>query len=217
MFFGIVPGVVSMFATLLVTNMTINVAYSKLFIGVIASLVIVCSSKEGAVDEWLNMCTVFATIMTLIVCKLVLIRVTGCVPVTMRATLEKLDYGAWKGIYVVDDLAKKRNDNYELLSKYVEAGDTMLYFGCDTGVYVDMQVNVGASSVQGTAVFNQDFVDYYAEFPGKYPSIVVVDKKYQEDYYFVYSPYNYILKEWIENDYNYTEMVETENLKIYMR
>lgn len=216
-YMGIVPGMVAMVATLLITNMTVGVAYSKLFVSVMATFMLLLSEKQPTCSYKMTYTMAYGLLAGLLLCKLMLIRVTGCLPVTMNAEFERIANGPFKGIYALQKQGETRNFEMSVLKEYVDPGDKLLYFGCDSSVYIDLQAEVSAASVQGTAVFNEDFIDYFAIFPEKYPDVIVVDEDYSEEYYYVYSPYNYILAEWIETEYTYRQVVKQGELCIYLR
>lgn len=220
--FGIVPGFVAMIATLLVTNMTMNVAYSKLYICVIGCFLLLFMTireqeKLSTFTCIISHISCIAVLMSLILCKLVLIRVTGCLPVTMNANLSEVEVGPLKGIYLVERTANTVNSNFSTIEKYVTEKDNLLYFGCENMIYLCTNANISAASVQGTSVFNEDFLDYFKEHPGKYPTVVAIDKNFSTDYYMVYNPYNYIMADWIENKFEYNEKIETDDMILYFK
>lgn len=241
--FGMMPGIVAMIAALLVTNMTLNVAYSKLFISVISSFMLLFIAVRKHTEERKCTCETIdaggnqipekhirenkrkvlvylaatAVLMSLIVCKLLLIRVTSCLPVTIRADLEKITMGPLKGIYMLEQEATTINAKVAMLKKYVTAEDNLFYFGCENLLYLCTEATISAASVQGTSVFNETFLEYFEMHPDKYPTVVVVDKNFATDYYRVYDPYNYVVVEWIEQEFEYTEKVETEDMILYIR
>ena len=215
--FGIIPGFISMFAALILTNMTMNVAYSKLYICVISCFLLFFKVNEEKKYKITSYITCLALLISLIICKLVLIRVTGCLPVTIKANLEKIEAGPLKGIYMVERTANTINDNWSFISKYVSETDNLFYFGCENLIYLCTESNISAASVQGTSVFNQNFLDYFKENPNKYPTVVAVDKNFNTDYYMVYNPYNYIIADWIKEDFEYTNIIETDNMILYIR
>lgn len=219
--FGILPGIVSMIGALFVTNMTMNVAYSKLFICVLCSvfLYFIHEKKEHTANGLyvFSRITMAALLLSLFVCKILLLRVTGCVPVTVNANLLKINHGPLKGIYMVDYYAKSLNENYDLIKEYVTEEDTLFYFGCENITYLYTGAKISAASVQGTSVFNEDFLEYFEWYPDRMPTVVAVDKNFDSDYYMIYSAYNYIVKEWIESEFDYSEVIEGGNMILYIK
>ncbi len=215
--FGIIPGFVSMFAALLLTNMTMNVAYSKLYICVISCFILLFMLIEKEIFKNITYIMCISLLISLFICKLILIRVTGCLPVTINANFEKIEVGPLKGIYMVERTANTMNDNWSVISEYVSEKDNLFYFGCENLIYLCTEANISAASVQGTSVFNQSFLDYFKENPSKYPTVVAVDKNFKTDYYMVYNPYNYIVDEWIEKEFEYSNKIETDNMILYIR
>ena len=215
--FGIIPGFVSMFAALLLTNMTMNVAYSKLYICVISCFLLLFMLIKNKIFKIISYIMCIFLLINLFICKLILIRVTGCLPVTINANFEKIQIGPLKGIYMVERTANTINDNCSFISEYVSERDNLFYFGCENLIYLCTEANVSVASVQGTSVFNQSFLDYFKENPYKYPTVVAVDKNFNTDYYMVYNPYNYIIDEWIEKEFEYSNKIETDNMILYIR
>ena len=220
--FGIIPGFIAMIAALFVTNMTINVGYSKLFICSISTflLLFMTLKENGTMGYGMKIISglgYVAVLVSLILCRILLIRVTSCLPVTINADLAQVTNGPLKGIYMVERNAKTINRNSLLISEYVDAEDNFLYFGCEDILYLCTDAQISAASVQGTSVFNEDFLEYLEEHPEKYPTVIAVDKNFRSDYYRVYNPYNYIMADWIEYEFEYTEKIETDDMILYIR
>lgn len=216
--FGFVPGVTAMFAALLITNMTMNVAYSKLFIGVLVTFMVLLKNKsENSIKTYLSYIATAFVLCSLIVCKLLLIRVTGCLPVTINANFSKIESGALKGIYMVEPAATTINENTRIIKEYVTEKDCFLYVGCENMIYLCTEADISAASVQGTSVFNEIFVEYFEEHQEKYPTVIAVDKNFSTDYYMVYNPYNYIMMDWIEQEYEYSYKMETNHMILYFQ
>ena len=83
--------------------------------------------------------------------------------------------------------------------------------------YVGSGANVAAASVQGTSVFNDTFLKYFDLHQSKYPTVVAVDKLFPAVQEYHYNPYNYIVANWIEQEFPYTEKIETEYMTLYIR
>lgn len=214
--FGMVPALVSTLAAAILTNMSMNVSYSKLFLGVIVTFLLLDASLEECKEQYLYLPLVFL-LGSLLVCKLILIRVTGCLPVTVQAHMQPVQNGPLKGIYVLEDLAEATNADDALLKQYVSSEDNLFIFGCESLLYVGCDARIAVASVQGTSVFNQDFLDYLELHPNKYPSVVAVDKRFAQVWEYRYNPWNYIVAEWIENEYEYAQKVETDYMTLYIR
>lgn len=211
LWFGIVPCFVSLIATLLLTNMTLNVAYSKLFPCVLMLLLLV---EEDNLRQYVYLPLLFL-LGSLLVCKLILIRVNGCLPVTINADMDKITQGPAKGIWVTRDLAVSLNDGYSLLHENLTSEDNLFYFGSENLLYLCTDAQISVASVQGTSVFNQDFLDYLELFPYKFPTAVLIDKRYEVIEAYHYSPYNYIVADWIEQ-LSWKEKIETDSFILYL-
>ena len=136
----LLPGIMSVVAVLFVTNMSVNVTYAKAFLGVLGSLAILEQYRSEAVKttfqkrimQAVNYALAATALAAMLVCRLVLIRVSGCGPVTIRASLTQMERGPEKGVYVLADTAHIWNDNYGELEKYVENGENVLYIGAES-------------------------------------------------------------------------------------
>ncbi len=214
--FAMVPGILSTLAAVLLTNMSMNVSYSKLFLCVPALfLYLADEAPEYEAKGRGYMLSLLSLICSLLVCRLILIRVTGCLPVTVNAAMTPMEQGPLKGIYVTDRLHIALTANHLLLAEYVSEEDRMFYFGCESLLYLTSQADISAASVQGTAVFNQDFLDYLELHPEKYPSVIAVDKTFPMIDAYRYDPYNYIVADWISQVCEDAEKVETDHMTLY--
>ncbi len=211
-FYGLlIPAYISLPAVLFVTNMDTNVSYAKVFAGVIAALLIY---KEYAGKAVLVRCAtisaVFFLFMSLFVSRLLLIRVTGCLPLTVKARMEKMEYGAEKGVYVLEDIADIWNNNYQEIESLVKPDDKLLYVGAENLIYLDTGCEIATPSTHSTTVYNEMFVHYYELHPEKLPTVIVIDKTFDENP--VYGNYfgTDILLNWIEEHYNQANREETD-------
>lgn len=225
----IIPGLVSVAAVLFVTNMDINTAYSKAFLGVLGGLVIICQ-YSGAILEGSFGKKVFTVLSYalggmlltgLLVCRLILIRVSGCLPVTLRASLERMENGPEKGVYVLADTAEVWNNNYRELENEIDREDRVLYIGAESLVYVEMEALPATPSTQGTTVYNEMFLRYYEEHPERIPNVIVYDKTFGENpvysLYYGYSLQNPEFFHWIEENYRDARKTETDHMIILKR
>lgn len=221
----IIPGCMSVLAVLFVTNMDTNTTYAKAFIGVLGSLLIIYEYSREIMDSlWKKIFLVLSyalggmLLAGALVCRLILIRVSGCQPLTIRAALEKMESGAEKGIYVLADTANLWNNNYRELENVIDGEDRVLYIGAESLIYVKMETLPATPSTQGTTVFNEMFLRYYEEHPDRIPNVIVYDKTYRENpvysLYFDYSLQSPEFFEWIAENYRDAQKVETDHLII---
>lgn len=236
----VLPGIVSLPAVLMITNMTISVTYSRAFLGVLGSILMLsvyCREKkeqkqpgktaQGSYEkgedgiskacQGLLYLLCFGLLAGFFVCRLVLIRVTGCLPVTVTAPLEQMETGPAKGIYVLREEARIWNENNQILKETIEKDDRLLYVGAENLVYLMGGSTVAAPSTQGTAVYNEMYLYYYEEHPERLPNVIVIDKTFGTNPVYYYSPSNEIVLDWIEENYREADVQETEFLKILRR
>lgn len=220
------PGILSVISVLFVTNMDTNVTYSKAFIGVLGSFLILNEYGKNIVEKqfWKKslMVAQYAAggmvLATLLVCRLLLIRVTGCLPVTVLAPLEKMSAGPETGIYVLADTAEIWNDNYRELENYVDREDKLLYIGAENLIYVKTEACPATPSTQGTTVFNEMYLYYYEEHPDRLPDIVVFDKTFGENPAYAlsygFSLDNHVFLDWVAENYGNGKVIETDHMII---
>lgn len=217
-YLGIIPAFVGAAASALVTNMSFEIACARCFIGVIATIICLGiylkSECEDRIIAVFSEAFTVSVILSLILCKLVMIRVTGCMPLTVLADMEKVTDGPLKGIYVVKDDADMYNDNFATLSEYIEENENVLYFSAENIYYLINSAKCATPSVQGTAVFNEMYSYYYERHPDKFPETVVIDKAYETNFVYNYSPQNSIFLEVIEEKFTDAPVYEDDRLVI---
>ncbi|MDE6517311.1 MAG: hypothetical protein K2L18_05630, partial [Acetatifactor sp.] len=156
-----------------------------------------------------------------LVCRLILIRVSGCQPVTIRAALDRMEYGPEKGIYVLADTADIWNSNYRELENVIDRGDRVLYIGAESLIYVEMEAMAATPSTQGTTVYNEMFLRYYEEHPDRIPNVIVYDKTFGENpvysLYYDFSLQNPVFFQWIEENYVGAQKTETDYMILLRR
>lgn len=215
MLFLIVPAWVSFLAALFISNMNVVVAFSKLFVCVPAAFFLLfmeCKEEKRLLGIDFSAIVVIGS---LLFCKLILIRVTGCLPVTMNAHFARVTDGPAKGIYVQEQYAYPMNANCDLLKQYLTKEDKLLYYGCENITYLDTGAQISAASTLSTAVFNEMFLEYFEQNPEKYPTAIAVDKLYETNPFYQYNEKSIVLKEWIET-LAYEEKIETDTCVLYL-
>ena len=216
-YFGWLPGMVAVFAIGLLTNMGIEISMAHMFLPVmlvIAAQYGFYEDKKDTIGIWLSHTLVALWFFGLLLCRLILIRISGCYPTTILADMERIDYGPGKGIYVLSEYANIYNDNYEVIRNQVSKEDTVLYIGAETLYYLYTKAEIAGASVQGTASFNQMFLDYFEVNPDKMPNVVIIDLHFFEDESYSYSLSNEILLGWVEEEFENANEVQTQNLRI---
>lgn len=225
----ILPAFASLPAVLIITNMDVNVACAKMFPGVLGSLLILfahlkeksgeCEPEQvGSIVLKLEKVLTYVLSLGLLagffVCRLILIRVSGCLPITVKAPLEKMNAGPEKGIYVLQEQAEIWNENYAVIEEVVDADDKMLYIGAENLIYPAAGCVISSPSTQGTTIFNDMFLYYYEEHPERLPNLVVIDKTFGTNPAYGYFSDSGMILGWIEENFNTTVVRETEYLKI---
>ena len=221
--FGILPAVLSVPAVLAISNMGLNVSLSKLFPAILAGFFVL--GKVGKKDEKFIFgvrsakVAALAILLCLFICKILLIRVTGCLPVTVKAPLMYVDGGPAKCIWVPEKPALYWNESYDVLKQLIPEKANVLYVGREQLFYVSFCDRVCTPSVQGTTVFNEIYETYYKEFPEKMPEIVVYDRSFGEEAYYA----GYVggvdfrdewIKNWVSENFETDREVEVGNYTI---
>lgn len=222
LYLAILPGVVGVLASALLTNMSLEISFARIYIGVIGTLFILFELvtnhwKEETLIKAVSYGTLAFFLCGLLVSKLVLVRVTGCIPVTVRMPLGQITEGPAKGISVHKDLAAQINENVPVIVEYVGNDDTLLYFGCENLYYLVTDATIATPSVQGTTVFDEVFLEYYKMHSDRMPNVVIVDKNFEKNPDYRYQYENHIVLDWIEEEFRDAECIETNNLMIYRK
>lgn len=208
LWYAIIPSVFMLPMVFVITNMDSNSLYSKLFIAVMAGIIIIGKKylvkeekeEKGASDRILCVVCIAFCLLCLLSCRLFLLRVNGCLPVTVRAKLERVENGPAKGIYILKDQANAWNSSYEDFKDAIDSGKNVLYIGQEQLFYVTFVDRVATPSVQGTTAFNEMFGKYYEVFPEKYPEIVVRDASFDVNPAYYYSEENEYIFKWLEDN-----------------
>ena len=232
----LLPAVLSLVAVLMITNMDTNTSYAKMFPGVLGSILLLWSyynnkesirenpraqihlrkfNKKAAIV--LLQSTLYATIfLSVLVCRLLLIRVTGCMPVTIKAPMVRMQSGAEKGVYVLAEQGTIWNENNALIQSLVKTDDKVLYIGAENLVYLTAGAKLATPSTQGTNVYDEMFLRYFELHPDKKPTVIIFDKTYETNAvygnYFGWEP----VRNWIEENYQAAEKTEASGLTIWI-
>lgn len=219
---GIVPGIISVIASAAVTNMTFEIALARIYIAVIATCFIISTLikdkyNDNTILKGITFGTTVLFVAGLLVCKLLLVRVTGCIPISIKMHMDLVTKGPAAGLLVKEELAEQYNENIPIIQEYVDENDNLLYFGCENIYYMTVDSEIATPTTQGTAVFNEMFLEYYEEHPDKLPNVVIIDKTYftNPDYnYSFYSSQNQIVLNWIKKEFKNATLQETDYLTI---
>lgn len=217
---SVIPALVSLPAVLFMTNMDVNVSYSKLMVGSLGSLIMCFDylTEEGKERKKLVQLLTYGAglgmLAGFLICRVLLIRVTGYLPVTVRAAMDKVEYGPEKGIYMLEEQAQIRNDNYHILQEMLGTEDKLLYIGAENLIYLATGCEICTPSTQGTAMFNDIFLRYYEEHPDKQPDVVVIDKTFATNPVYGLFSDTEIVMDWLLENYRVVRRVETDYVTI---
>lgn len=219
---GILPGMVGVFASALLTNMSLEIATARIYIGVIGTCFVMCTLLKGKFNaglvlKWVSYGTVVLFVLGLLVCKLLLVRVTGCIPISIKMHMDLVTEGPAAGLLLKEELAQQYNVNVPVIEESVYDSDKLLYFGCENLYYLVTDATIATPSVQGTTVFDEVFLQYYKEHPDRMPNVVIIDKGFSTNPYYGYSSDNQIVLDWIMEEFAEAEVVETDYFTIYRK
>lgn len=221
LWFGILPGFVTLFAVLTITNMNVNVSMAKMYTGVIATAWMAGKVQESQ-EAWdkgerrLLQAGLLVFLAGLFVCKLVQIRISGCEEATVLAPLKKIEEGPAKGIYMLENTATVLTDDYEVLTGQLTPEDKLLYIGSENIVYLWTEAQVATPSTQGTNAYNEMYLRYYEIHPEKIPTVIALDKELGENPAYYNSTQNVIIYDWMER-MGYEEVLDAAYIKLYRR
>lgn len=221
----VLPALAALPAALMITNMNVNVTFSRVVLGTLGSLLMLYVYWQDELQEQAERVLAIAEKVLIyflglgllagfFVCRLIMIRVTGCLPVTVMAPLEQMEYGPEKGVYILEEQARIWNDNYSILENVIDKEDRLLYIGAENLIYPAMECTLSTPSTQGTTVFNEMFLRYYEEHPEKLPSIIVVDKTFGTNPVYGLFSNSQVILDWIEENYKDARGQETTYMKI---
>lgn len=216
---GILPGLASVLASAAITNMSFEIALAKIYIAVMATCFLVCllikeNYDRNKVCKSITIGAALLFLMGLLVCKLLLVRATGCIAISVKMHMDPVHYGPVAGILAEEKLAAHFNHCIPILQENITDEDRLLYFGCENIFYLASDATIATPSVQGTAVFNEMYLHYYEEHPDKLPNVVVIDKTFETNPVYRYAPQNYIMADWIRTEFADATVVETDYLTI---
>ena len=217
LFLGIVPGILSVIASAAITNMTLGIALARIYIAVMASCFISANLlqkkfQKERVLHFLVYASAILFLMSLLMSKLLLVRVTGCIPISVKMHTETVTDGPAAGLLLKEELAQAYNENTAFIKANITKEDSVLYFGCENIYYLIGNADIATPSTQGTASFNEMYLTYYEELSEKMPNVVIIDKSFGTDPYYYYSEQNHIVLEWIEKEFENATVVETDRL-----
>lgn len=238
--FGILPGFVTLLSVLIMTNMNVNISMAKMYVGVIATLWMVGRhyerqqaqagmpvstrgtvkawhiQKDRALERWILRAGVISFLAGLLFSKLILIRVSGCFPVTVLAPMKQVEHGAAKGILMQEDAASVLEEDFYVLTGQLSSEDKLLYIGGENIVYLWTKAQIATPSTQGTNAYNEMFIRYYEKYPEKTPTVIALDKELGENPAYYASPNNGVFYEWMEK-MGYQEALDAPYMKLYRR
>lgn len=181
--FGICPGLISVIASAAITNMTLEIAMARLYVTVIAACFILADllRSKFSQDKFLKGLAYTGAVFflfSLLMCKLLLVRVTGCIPISMKMHMKPVTDGPAAGLWLKEELADIYNANTAFIKANLSEDDRLLYFGCENIYYLTVSADIATPSTQGTSVFNEIYLEYYAKYPEKLPNVVIIDKTF---------------------------------------
>ncbi len=213
--FGIIPGLLSVLASAAITNMTLEIALARVYIAVIATCFIVGNKLKNPkhTDTLFSSLAYISAIFflsSLFMCKLLLVRVTGCIPISVKMHMNLVTDGPAAGLLLKEELAQCYNENTAFIKANLSEEDRLLYFGCENIYYLISDAQLATPSTQGTAVFNEMYLTYYEQYPEKLPNVVIIDKSFETNPNYNYSWKNQVVLDWIMEEFADAVRVETD-------
>lgn len=173
---GLIPGAGVWLSALLITNTTISVTSSYLMTGMIASLILMYLwLRENISLKKLSIFTVFVLLGTTLFAKGFMVCETGGFKSNMAFVKQKALSGPAKGIYCHYMEGYDYNNYANVVSKYVQPGDTVLYAGRHSLRYLLGDQRISSYSTISTPTFDRRLTEYWALHPDRYPDVVICD------------------------------------------
>lgn len=121
--------------------------------------------------------------------------------------------GPAKGIFTEYMQSYMQESLYEEMQRYVEPGDQMLILDMGTISYLFQDVEVASYTTICDPRYNEVLLKYWELNPEKYPDVIAVQCWYGE---LRWDPDSWIMQ-WIENEFEATEVIDGKYFRYYIR
>ena len=168
--------------------------------------------KKYPQKEQLLFATTVLFVLSLLFCKGYYVRITEYGPSTVRQQRVQVTEGALAGIYVLPEEAEQYMQEHETVQCVTQPDDKLLFLGTDGILNLSANCPFVSPSTISTPAFNEQWVEYFTEYPEKEPTVIVLAKNTidNREKFFAQNPFG----KWIAEKYDRLHMEETESLCI---
>ena len=195
---------------LVFSNVGPDSSSSYLGLGILAGFSLLL--KKYPQKEQLLFATTVLFVLSLLFCKGYYVRITEYGPSTVRQQRVQVTEGALAGIYVLPEEAEQYMQEHETVQCVTQPGDKLLFLGTDGILNLSANCPFVSPSTISTPAFNEQWVEYFTEYPEKEPTVIVLAKNTidNREKFFAQNPFG----KWIAEKYDRLHMEETESLCI---
>lgn len=195
---------------LVFSNVGPDSSSSYLGLGILAGFSLLL--KKYPQKEQLLFATTVLFVLSLLFCKGYYVRITEYGPSTVRQQRVRVTEGALAGIYVLPEEAEQYMQEHETVQCVTQPDDKLLFLGTDGILNLSANCPFVSPSTISTPAFNEQWVEYFTEYPEKEPTVIVLAKNTidNREKFFAQNPFG----KWIAEKYDRLHMEETESLCI---
>lgn len=195
---------------LVFSNVGPDSSSSYLELGILAGFSLLL--KKYPQKEQLLFATTVLFVLSLLFCKGYYVRITEYGPSTVRQQRVQVTEGALAGIYVLPEEAEQYMQEHETVQCVTQPDDKLLFLGTDGILNLSANCPFVSPSTISTPAFNEQWVEYFTEYPEKEPTVIVLAKNTidNREKFFAQNPFG----KWIAEKYDRLHMEETESLCI---
>ena len=195
---------------LVFSNVGPDSSSSYLGLGILAGFSLLL--KKYPQKEQLLFATTVLFVLSLLFCKGYYVRITEYGPSTVRQQRVQVTEGALAGIDVLPEEAKQYMQEHETVQCVTQPDDKLLFLGTDGILNLSANCPFVSPSTISTPAFNEQWVEYFTEYPEKEPTVIVLAKNTidNREKFFAQNPFG----KWIAEKYDRLHMEETESLCI---
>ena len=195
---------------LVFSNVGPDSSSSYLGLGILAGFSLLLNKYPQ--KEQLLFATTVLFVLSLLFCKGYYVRITEYGPSTVRQQRVQVTEGALAGIYVLPEEAEQYMQEHETVQCVTQPDDKLLFLGTDGILNLSANCPFVSPSTISTPAFNEQWVEYFTEYPEKEPTVIVLAKNTidNREKFFVQNPFG----KWIAEKYDRLHMEETESLCI---
>ena len=195
---------------LVFSNVGPDSSSSYLGLGILAGFSLLL--KKYPQKEQLLFTTTVLFVLSLLFCKGYYVRITEYGPSTVRQQRVQVTEGALAGIYVLPEEAEQYMQEHETVQCVTQPDDKLLFLGTDGILNLSANCPFVSPSTISTPAFNEQWVEYFTEYPEKEPTVIVLAKNTidNREKFFAQNPFG----KWIAEKYDRLHMEETESLCI---